>query len=198
MKFEDQPTTKQGDVGESLIAQWFMSRGHSVLPVYQLEKQTGKGPQLFCCDRSLVAPDMVLFAADKVVWVEAKHKTVFTWHRKTERWTTGIDLRHYKEYIEVMKRTTHPVWLMFFHSSKQPSANDLRHGCPTECPTGLFGKPLSILIEEENHRSPCLDYSRSGCTGHGRTGMVYWAHESLQLLATKQEVHAAALLPNSA
>jgi len=181
-----------GKVAEGLIAKWLMARGHSVLPVYEIEKSVGKGPQLFRLDDEHVAPDMVVFTDNGVMWVEAKHKSVFTWHRNTRRWTTGIDLRHYVDYMHVGKQTKLPVWLMFFHREETPSPADVRNGCPERCPTGLFGGELISLIGAENHRSPPLDLARDGCVGHGRTGMVYWAHSSLRNLASKEQVLAVA------
>jgi len=182
---------KYGKVAEGLIAQWLMARGNSILPVYEIEKSTGKGPQLFSADSEHVAPDMVVFSCKGVMWVEAKHKTVFTWHRNTEQWTTGIDLRHYDDYMQVAKQTKLPVWLMFFHREKNPSENDRRFKCPPECPTGLFGGNLRNLISKEHHRSLSISHERDGYLGHGKSGMVYWSHDDLKLLASKEEVFDA-------
>ena len=177
-----------GKVAEGFIANWLMARGNSVLPVYEIEKSTGKGPQLFGMDASLVAPDMVAFTENGVVWIEAKHKSVFTWHRNTKQWTTGIDLRHYGDYLKVAKKTRLPVWLMFFHKNQTPSDNDLRMGCPKQCPTGLFGGDIFDLVPRENHRTPPLDCFRDGAKGHGNSGMVYWSHSKLKQLASHDEI----------
>lgn len=177
-----------GKVAEGLIANWLMARGNSVLPVYEIEKSTGKGPQLFGMDASLVAPDMVTFTENGVMWIEAKHKSVFTWHRNTQQWTTGIDLRHYADYLKVAKTTRLPVWLMFFHKNSNPSDVDIRSGCPAQCPTGLFGGDIFNLVPRENHRTPPLDVMRDGVKGHGRSGMVYWAASALKQLASHDDV----------
>jgi hypothetical protein len=181
-----------GRIAEGLIARWLMSRGASVMPAYEIEKSSGKGPQLFHSDGELVAPDMLVFSHRGIQWVESKHKTVFTWHRISGQWTTGIDLRHYGDYLNVAKQTKMPVWLLFFHRESQPSPDDVKHGCPRECPTGLFGGELFSLVVSENHRSPHFSQERTGCVGHGRSGMVYWAVDQLRLLATKAEVFDAA------
>jgi hypothetical protein len=186
MSFNDQLSV--GKVGESLIARYMMSRGHTVLPVYEIEKSSGKGPQLFGMDRDLVAPDMLVFTANGAMFIEAKHKSVFTWHRRTQQWTTGIDLRHYGDYLRVGKQTHLPVWLMFYHRESKPDERDVSHGCPSACPTGLYGGDLFGLVIKENHRSEPFDASRSGFVGHGKSGMVYWAESSLRLLAAKDEV----------
>lgn len=180
-----------GKVAEGLIAAWLQSRGNAILPAYEIEKSSGKGPQLFCADGDFVAPDMLVFTANGIRWIEAKHKTHFTWHRVTGRWTTGIDMRHYHDYLMVEKQTKLPVWLMFFHSGSKPSDEDAKHGCPPECPTGLFAGKLFDLIITENHRSPRFDPSRVGLVGHGRSGMVYWAPDAFKLLATCDEVRSA-------
>lgn len=165
-----------GQLGESIIAKWCMSRGSSVLPVYEKEIDTGKGPRFFTPEGQHAAPDM--FVMPSMHWVEAKHKTVFTWHRKTARWVTGIDLNHYEDYKRVQATSTRPVWLLFLHRCSTPDARDLAHGCPAECPTGLFGGGLDYLAENENHRHE----------NWGRYGMVYWAHDVLRLLAGIEEL----------
>lgn len=179
-----------GKVGESLIARYMMSRGNVVLPVYEIEKATGKGPQLFCLDDGYVAPDMLVFTAGGAVFIEAKHKSVFTWHRISRRWTTGIDLRHYEHYLCVANRTRLPVWLLFYHRESAPDERDVKHGCPLVCPTGLFGGDLAVLSRHENHRSLSYDSGRNGFVGHGRSGMVYWAEGVLRKLATKEEIES--------
>src|SRR5690606_24110330 len=77
-----------GQLGESQIAQWLNRRGWAVLPVYDVEMNTGKGPRLFAPDDKLIALDMFAFHPSKraALWIEAKHKTVFTWHRISRKW----------------------------------------------------------------------------------------------------------------
>jgi hypothetical protein len=176
MRF-DQSFAK-GLVGESAISRWLQSRGHAIFPAYQVEINAGKGPQLFAECGDLVLPDMLSFFRGKIQWFEAKHKTCFTWHRNSGKWTTGIDLRHYGEYMEVAERTSLPVWLLFYHPNARPSDADLAFGCPSECPTGLFGDKIENLAKNESHRSD----------RHGPSGMVYWAHESLRLIAEAEDL----------
>lgn len=192
MTFHEQ--LAMGQIGESAIAGWLRHRGSSVLPAYEKEIDTGKGPRLFCPERQLVTPDLFVFPS--LVFIEAKHKSVFSWHHLTARWCTGIDLNHYDDYREVQRQTETRVWLLFLHRSSSPSKIDAGgrsdcHACaasPTgsccevECPTGLFGGPLSYLSEHENHRHG----------NHGRHGMVYWQHKTLNLLASIEEVELAA------
>jgi hypothetical protein len=181
-----------GRVAEGLISAWLQSRGNAIMPAYEIEKASGKGPQLFSAQGDFVSPDMLVFTANGIRWIEAKHKTHFTWHRISRQWTSGIDIRHYGDYLQVEKQTSLPVWLMFHHAESTPSADDLAHGSPLECPTGLFGGKLFDLVLTENHRSPHFDPTRTGMLGHGKSGMVYWAPNSLRLLATCEEVLAAA------
>lgn len=182
---------ERGLIAEGLIAAWLTHRGHAIMPAYQVEQQTGKGPQLFSAQGDFVAPDLIAFTHAGTHWVEAKHKSVFTWHRISAQWTTGVDLRHYVDYLRVSWRTKFPVWLMFYHRESVPSEMDLRHDCPAECPTGLFGGELFRLVGSESHRTKHFDPTRTGMVGHGRSGMVYWSVGSLKLLATKDEVDEA-------
>jgi hypothetical protein len=155
-----------GQVGESRIAQWYKAKGYGVLPVYDIEKQTGKGPRLFMPKGQLIAPDIFVFKQGAAFWIEAKHKNAFTWHRKTGRWVTGIDLRHYEDYCKVDETTPWPVWLLFLHDGGQAKDS------PPDSPKGLFGNSLAYLRDHENHRHQ----------NWGKTGMVYWAIDSLKLI----------------
>lgn len=168
-----------GQVAESLISNWILSRNGYVLPVYETEIDNGKGPRLFTPDGELVAPDLLVVSrTKKVLWIEAKHKTVFTWHRISNQWTTGIDLHHYEQYKQVAIQVGWPVWLLFFHRNATPDHRDIKNGCPSECPVGLFGNTIDVLSECENHRH----------SNHGTSGMVYWNHGSLKWIATKEQV----------
>lgn len=160
-----------GRVGESRIATWLKARGLSILPVYEIEKQTGKGPRLFLPNKKLIAPDMFVFKGNKAYWIEAKHKTAFSWHRNTERWVTGIDLKHYADYCEIDDFSPWPVYLMFLHDGGQAKDS------PPNSPSGLFGARLKFLREHENHRH----------SNWGSSGMIYWAHKDLKPLATLEE-----------
>lgn len=162
-----------GKVGESYIAQWLKSRGFHVLPVYDVPKDNGAGPALFTAGHgALVAPDILAIKSDNrppAIWIEAKTKNAFSWHRITGRWVTGIDQRHYTDYLEVAELSPWPVWLLFLHYAGR--AKDTPPDM--ESPTGLFGGTLGKLAHCENHRSD----------KHGKTGMVYWALRDLTRIA---------------
>lgn len=181
---------KQGQtMGEGPIACWLMEKGSSILPVYEKQIDTGKGPQLFTASDSYAAPDLLAFTPKGgPIFVESKYKSVFTWHRISRSWTTGIDLNHYEHYQQVQAKTGLPVWLLFFHQDSTPDNKDLRWRCPDECPIGLFGNELSKLTKCVNHTSLPKDVNRDGFLGHGRHGMVYWSESSLIKIAERDEV----------
>jgi len=165
-----------GKAGESDIANWLKSRGYSVLPVYEKEISEKKGPQLFTPSGQLIAPDLFAFGerSDKAWWIEAKHKSAFSWHRITERFVTGIDLRHYENYLMFSELSPWPIWLLFLHRAGRAKDTPPNR----ESPTGLFGRELWYLSKHENHRHK----------NWGNSGMVYWAHKTLILLASLDEV----------
>ena len=170
MSFED--SLQRGQVGESLIAKWLRSRGWFVLPIYEKEIGTGKGPRLFTPNETLIGTDMFAFNHNGGIWIESKHKTAFSEHRITGNWTTGIDLHHYEHYCRINDETPWPVWLLFLHRGGQAKDS------PPDSPTGLYGGSLDYLRAKENHRHE----------NWGKTGMVYWARQDLKLIATLEEV----------
>lgn len=168
-----------GKVGESKIAQWLLTRGKYLLPVYEMLNDEKKGPRLFGCGRDFIAPDILVWSHKGVCWIEAKHKNVFTWHRITKRWVTGIDRRHYRNYLALAKAwRPWPIWLLFLHESAEPHGRDKPYSPPV-CPIGLYGGELFELSEKVNHEHP----------NWGPSGMVYWAESELKKLATLEEIN---------
>lgn len=166
-----QHSLSYGKAGESAIARWLRGRGCTVLPVYEKIMDFGKGPTLFLPDDVLIAPDMLVFKSESAWWIEAKHKTAFSWYRIGQRWVTGIDLRHYQDYLRVDDATPWPVWLLFLHRGGQA-----KDSLPS--PDGLYGNKLSHLRENESHRSD----------RHGPSGMVYWGIGALVKMADLEEL----------
>lgn len=167
-----------GKIGEGRIASWLREKkAYNALPVYEKEIKEGKGPALFSTIGQLIAPDLLCFKSNdlgSVLWVEAKTKTAFTWHRLTRRWVTGIDLRHYEDYQKVASLSPFPVWVLFLHLCG--TAKDTPQGMVS--PSGLFGRELAYLTKHENHRHG----------NWGKGGMVYWAIEDLKKLAAIEDV----------
>jgi hypothetical protein len=153
-----------GLVAESAIAKWIIDRGGMVLPAYQVLNKKHGGPRLFTGVANFVTPDMLVFGKE-TVWIEAKHKTAFTWHRITERFVTGVDICHWKDYLEVKRLTGFPCWLLFNHTGGQAKDSP-------PSPSGLFGGEIGDL-------KSCINHSHANW---GRSGMVYWAIESLKKL----------------
>ena len=132
MDAKRRPSWKQrldnGKVGESMIANLLKSRGRAVLPVYEKEIQEGKPPAFFTPHSAHAAPDLLLFP--ELEWIEAKHKSHWSWHRITGRWVTGIDLNHYEGYQAVQRDSGRTVWLFFLHRDAEPGPplNEMKSG----------------------------------------------------------------------
>ena len=163
-----------GQMGEAEVARYLIGRGWQIMPVYQIEKHTGKGPQLFGEYGQLVAPDMLTIRGETVRWVEAKTKSAFTWYRIKEKWQTGIDLRHWRDYLKVNAVTPFQMWIVFLH--RDGTAKDTPPGMIS--PTGLFGNEIGVL-------QACVDHESEN---HGPSGMVYWNHEDLRLVASLEQL----------
>jgi hypothetical protein len=164
-----------GRLGEDAISRWLIRKKFFVLPAYEIMVHHGKGPRLFGPNGNLISPDLMVFKGDRVEWIEAKHKSAFSWHRKTGTWQTGIDRRHWRDYLEVEKTTPFPVWLFFLHCPGG-EAKDTPGGMRS--PSGLFAGMISDLYR-------CIDHEHEN---HGPSGMVYWRESSLKKLAEYLEV----------
>lgn len=167
MNFSD--TLKQGQLGESLIAKWLRRQGWSILPAYEKEIDNGKGPRLFMAvdalHDQLITPDLLCIKGREFRWLEAKHKTRFSWYGKGGYFVTGVDLRHFEHYCHVRDEIGLPVYLMFLHTDSRTWEPDVRKwNAPEWCDTGLYGEEINFLRENKSHTSP--DY--------GPTGMIYW------------------------
>jgi hypothetical protein len=164
----------KGRVGESAIAKYLNKKGYSILPVYELEIHRGKGPRFHSVLGDLIAPDMLAMhrSGKRTLWIEAKHKEAFTWHRITQEWVTGIDLKHYLDYLKIDSMNLFPVWLLFLQRGGQAKDS------PPDSPCGLYGERISVLKTKEHHRF--LEY--------GAGGMVYWAEATLKKLAELSEL----------
>jgi hypothetical protein len=165
MSFKDNLAT--GMLGEGLIAKWLQAKGWNVLPAYEIEIASGKGPRLYLATKEqFITPDLLVFRSSEIRWVEAKTKSAFTWHRISESWQTGIDLRHWRDYIKVGERTSFPLWLMFLHKPGNV-AKDTPEGKIS--PHGIFGQEIEALKESIDHED----------ARWGPSGMVYWKVEAL-------------------
>jgi hypothetical protein len=167
-----------GKIAETYIALWLRRIcGYSILPIYEKEIHDGKGPRFFTPNSELIAPDMLVMRGRGIKWIEAKHKTVFTWYRKAQQWQTGIDERHFNQYCEIAKRFSYPVWLLFLHASSE--AKEYNGWRPS--PTGLYAGELRSIASLAKIR---LDTSQN-------KRLAYWNRSDLQELATLQEVKSA-------
>jgi hypothetical protein len=159
-----------GLIGEGEISKWFTGRGYVVLPAYEVEMSHGKGPRIFSAHGQLIAPDLLVFNSEKVFWIEAKTKSAFTWHRISGSWQTGIDRRHWHDYLKVNVITPFPIWILFLHRPGNV-AKDTPEGMVS--PSGLFGNTIESLELSVDHEHE----------NHGPSGMVYWRRDSLKLIA---------------
>lgn len=159
-----------GNVAEKQIEAWLIQVHHFlILPAYEGGRNQ-KGPRLFSDGKSLITPDILAIRGQYTRWIEAKHKTHFTWYRAGKSWCTGIDSYLYRDYLQVAQLSGWPVWLLFLHS-RSDSADGI-------CPTGLFGGNIQRL---------------NGCVDHvykprNRGGMIYWKYSSLEKLATIEAI----------
>jgi len=170
-----------GQVGESAIARWLISRGFTVLPAYEKEPGDYKGPRVYSASGNMIAPDLLAFrfgienTRDAVFWIEAKTKAAFTWHRISRTYQDGIDRRCWQDYLRLQAKAPWPIWLMFLHVGDGVAKDNPEGLSP---PTGLFGEKIATLRYCVHHESD----------KHGPSGMVYWTVDSFRKLAEAEEL----------
>lgn len=163
-----------GQEGETVISRWLMRRGNHVLPAYDPKGDNHKGPRMFAPDGGgLVIPDIMGFRLGRSFWVEAKTKTGFDWHRKSGSWTTGLDVRHFRDYEKIQKVSGLDVWVMFLQNGK-PTKNSPPPSMNIVQPSGLYCEALSYLRDHVHHEH------------EGK--MLYWQDTDLRRLALLSEV----------
>lgn len=155
-----------GKTGETEIANWILSKGATILPIYEIADNQYKGPTIYTGGETIIAPDMLVMSNGNMFFVEAKHKAAFTEYRKTGKFQTGIDIKHLHEYIRIQNVTNIPVWLMFLQ--RGGIAKD-----SSPSPSGLYGGSLGRLYPIVDHFSD----------RHGISGMAYWNIEDLKFLS---------------
>lgn len=150
-----------GHTYEMLICKKLRRNGWNVLPAYEI-RNTKKSPRLFTSEcGDLVIPDLLALKDDKIMWVEIKSKSAFTWHRKTGTWQTGLDINHWNDYKKVYEITGLPVWIYFVHKTGH---NAVDTPDDLNSPVGIYKQHIDRLIKTVDHKH----------INHGRYGMVYW------------------------
>ena len=176
-----QTKLKQARRREKILKAYFINRGYAVCQTEEGLSGQYKGPRIDTPDGELIKPDLFLMKwkddGPRVFWIDVKDKAVFTWHRITSCWCTGIDTRCYESYTALATGSGVHVFLFFLHEISTPNAIDLAYPeCPKQCPTGLF---LVNVMTPINH-------SFKG--GNNGLPMVYWAHAQLKKIIEIKEL----------
>ena len=151
-----------GIKGEELVKAWLRCSGYTVVSDFS-SSQPFTGPRIYSPEGTIVQPDLLVTKQDTIptrteqsmtlFWVEVKSKSVFSWHRKSETWTTGMDLRSYVHYLEVTAAMGWDMMIVFVHLDKEPSQDAKNYYTdPWPCPTGIFWQWLHYLGDLESHR----------------------------------------------
>ena len=118
-----------GEEGEHEVAQWLITKGVSVLPLYQFNPENT--PCIYHMQGKTTSPDLVCFKNDSFM-VEVKTKN--QWVRFGDRIETGLNLKHYKHYEKIELLTNKKVYVFFNHK--------------VERPTGFYFVPLKAYTRE--------------------------------------------------
>lgn len=104
-----------GEEGEHEVANYLISQGVTVMPLYQFEPN--EAPYFVNKIDKIVAPDLICFKNDAFL-VEVKTKN--RWIVYNGVIETGLDKRLYNEYNKIQEITKKPVYIFFNHKQNEP------------------------------------------------------------------------------
>lgn len=106
-----------GKEGEHEVGEYFMNRGYSLLPLYQFEDKLA--PKIYTNSGVIISPDIFVSGRHKAFWVEVKTKK--RWIKFKGTLETGLNNRHYDEYIKIRQNTGLPLYVVFNHKEDDPN-----------------------------------------------------------------------------
>lgn len=106
-----------GKEGEHEVGEYFMKLGYSLLPLYQFTEDIA--PKIYSEVETIISPDIFISGKEKAFWVEVKTKN--RWINYNRIRETGLNKRHYDEYIKIRHNTKLPVYVVFNHKDDNPT-----------------------------------------------------------------------------
>lgn len=104
-----------GIEGEHEIGQFLLSRGVSIMPLYQFTPS--EAPVILSGAERITMPDLICFK-DDCFFVEVKTKN--QWVVYGDRRETGLNRKHYKHYKKIKDSTGKKVYVFFNHKKDEP------------------------------------------------------------------------------
>lgn len=109
---------KFGEDGEKEVAIQLIEKGINIMPLYQFTNKD-KTPVLLTKNTQIIAPDLICYYKNKSFFVEVKTKN--KWVVSKNYIETGLDYKHYLEYLKIKETTGLPVYLFFNHINEKPN-----------------------------------------------------------------------------
>lgn len=142
-----------GKEGEHEVGDYFLSRGYSLLPLYQFTDDLA--PKVFYEGTAAISPDIFVSGDNGTFWVEVKTKN--RWIKYNGVLETGLNERHYLEYLKIKNKTALPLYVIFNHKEDNPNGfyfvdittpyNRIWDGL--NCATGRRVSPPLVLWKKE-------------------------------------------------
>lgn len=120
--FNDLPQAKMGFEGEKHVIEELKQLGFFIFKCTDAldsdaRSEYNKAPKIHGADVTYIFPDILAFRDSKSYLIEIKTKTEPTLFRKTQQLQHGINLRHYNDYLNVLKITNYDLWLAIYERS---------------------------------------------------------------------------------
>jgi hypothetical protein len=105
-----------GEEGEHEVASYLISRGVTILPLYQFENNTA--PLLYHIRGKIISPDLICFGRESFM-VEVKTKN--QWVKFNGIVETGLNQKHFNHYSDIQVATGNIVYVFFNHKTEKPT-----------------------------------------------------------------------------
>ena len=114
-EFKNSTAYRCGSNGERSVSKVLQANGGYVHANYNFSgKDDDKAPQLYGEKKSLVLPDLMCFENYIPRWVEVKVRERASFTNSTQKWEFGINVRHYRDYMEVQEASGTPVFFFVY------------------------------------------------------------------------------------
>jgi len=159
-----------GENGEKIIEEYLVGKeGRVCMSMRQFNPTIA--PIIMTSNNKLTSPDIITFKANNAIFVECKRKEswVSGWSSYPSQLETGLDIRHWMHYTELVRTTFIPLEIYFIQENIAP--------------TGIFKITIDINVLFDFAKDPNLFRIDTMFKDKNSTRMIFFPLELLQKIS---------------